>query len=706
MKFLFLITLLLIIFPNLITENDCGTKISNLLNNNNEISIRLLSDTLILIFSDSNTYKYRIGNSKVEEMNLTISYKYSGTFIPFVKTDQRENIKYIVSYLNNQIIVYNDTSENKRINCSKLTAISPINDSDFLVSYKDNNQFKVTYFHLNSRSMDLINFSNLDINKKKIMNVYRLFDNYVYLSLNCSHIESGILSFDEQNKTFTIVNSSTNNLIDGRSENCMDLKEMQVIEMNNTSVIICLLFSELYCYTGIFSNNHISVLSSSNNNTVSRVAENKSFQLKSMCGKIQCESEHFSMYKNSVDELMIGCMINSEETGKTLKMEIIKPQSNCETQNDILNCRDFHVKDFIVYNNKQYYIGIQNISQNFFFFSNYIFETKILFYQKINDSKELNFSENNDISIIENSCNVDLSKVNIFTEENNPIITYKFFFEADYNKSCYFLYSKNDNPLNLYKIELISCHENCDFCNTSLSEEKMNCINCKNNKDYELIYYYGEEVGNCCNKITDCILYEKNCKCKLEIIRLRNSTYFIDKNHNNNNIIKINLISDSSLTTTQKIYIEKINGGTIKTKFESIENNGSFINDVDVDYINYDKGSFYFEFSLYENGIIISNTAKITIFVCDTSNEYFNNINQQCIKEKEEEEEKEEEKEKEEEGEEKEEKEKEEKEEEGEEDEDEEIKKDGKGKKDIEEEEEDKEGEKRKFIKVKKWKKN
>ena len=167
MKFLFLITLLLIIFPNLITENDCGTKISNLLNNNNEISIRLLSDTLILIFSDSNTYKYRIGNSKVEEMNLTISYKYSGTFIPFVKTSGN-GIKYIVSYSNNQIIVYNKSLNSYEIGCKQLTAISPINDSDFLVSYKDNNQFKVTYFHLNSRSMDLINFSNLDINKKKL----------------------------------------------------------------------------------------------------------------------------------------------------------------------------------------------------------------------------------------------------------------------------------------------------------------------------------------------------------------------------------------------------------------------------------------------------------------------------------------------------------------------------------------------------------
>jgi hypothetical protein len=207
MKMLFLTTLLLIRFPKLITENDCGTKIPNLVYENNEISIRLLSDKVILLFNDSMIYKYDIENSQVYLLKEINSYEYSGSFIPFIKTDNNEEIKYIVSYLDRQIIVYinNEIEINKTINCNELTAISPINDSDFLVTYKDNNQFQVAYFHLNLESkIDVINFSNLDIKETNIMNVYKLFDNYVYLSFNCSHIESGILSYDEEKKFFQL----------------------------------------------------------------------------------------------------------------------------------------------------------------------------------------------------------------------------------------------------------------------------------------------------------------------------------------------------------------------------------------------------------------------------------------------------------------------------------------------------------------------
>jgi hypothetical protein len=95
------------------------------------------------------------------------------------------------------------------------------------------------------------------------------------------------------------------------NDRCEDLKEMQVIQMNDTTVIICLLTSDsknLFCFKGNFLNN---------NNIDSDDDEDKNiFQLNQMCRNlIQC-GEHFSIYKYSDDEVMIGCLINDTEKKK------------------------------------------------------------------------------------------------------------------------------------------------------------------------------------------------------------------------------------------------------------------------------------------------------------------------------------------------------------------------------------------------------
>ena len=671
MKFLFLITLLLIRFPKLITGNECGTKILNLVYQHNEISIRLLYDEVFLLFNDSMIYKYGNGNSHADVITTNFSYEYSGTFIPFVK-NSGNGIKYIVSYSNNQIIVYNESFNSYEIGCKQLTAISPINDSDFLVSYKDNNQFQVAYFHLNAEiNMHLTNFSNLDINETNIMNVYKLFDNYVYLSFNCSHIESGILSYDEINKTFSIESDSRNILnITKMNDKCEDLKEMQVIQMNDTTVIICLLTSNsknLFCFKGNFFNN---------NNKDSDEVKNI-FQLNQMCGNlIQC-GEHFSIYKYSDDEVMIGCLIkDTEEINKIINMQILS--INCITQNVTLDCGDIYVKDFIIYNKKQYYIGMKKNDENIFFISNNISKTEKL-YQKINGFNKLNILEDKSVLIRENTCK-DLGVENNMINLNNVKINLsELFFNAKFNNSCYFLYLNVNEESDLHKIELISCYKNCHSCITSVNETKMNCITCENDDNYELIYYDGEEVGNCCQKSTDCISYNENCKCILERAFLKDEIYFIDKR--TKNTIEINLIPNYSLTNSQRIFIETIIGfkGTIKNTFESVKSSksGFFIDDVTVHYINNEeKGTFSFQYALYKNDRPISKTATIMIYVCDSNNEYFDNTTQTCINEDEEEMEDNEDEEK------------------MEDNEDEEGEEEEEGKKDIEvEEEEDKEGE-------------
>ncbi len=411
------------------------------------------------------------------------------------------------------------------------------------------------------------------------------------------------------------------------NDRCEDLKEMQVIQMNDTTVIICLLTSDsknLFCFKGNFLNN---------NNIDSDDDEDKNiFQLNQMCRNlIQC-GEHFSIYKYSDDEVMIGCLINdTEKKNEKINMQILS--INCITQNFSLGCRDIYVKDFIIYNEKQYYIGIKNDDENNIFFI-YTSKTEKL-YRKINDSKNLTNLENKNVLIRENNCSDDLYIENRTIKEiNEKINLNQLLFNADYNKSCYFFYSNDESDLN--KIELISCHKNCHSCITSVSENKMNCIRCENDDNYELIYYDGEEVGNCCQKETDCISYNEHCQCKLS--ELKDELYFIDKSSNKN--ININLIPNYSLKNQQNIFIETINGfkGTIISEEESEENseNSFFINKVNINYINNEgKGNFAFYFSLYENNTLISNVAKITIYVCDINNEYFDKTIQKCINENE-----------------------------------------------------------------------
>ena len=183
-------------------------------------------------------------------------------------------------------------------------------------------------------------------------------------------------------------------------------KDLKEVQMNDTTIIISLFTSDsknLFCFKGNFFNN---------NNKDSDEVKNI-FQLNQMCRNlIQC-GEHFSIYKYSDDEVMIGCLIkDTEEINKIINMQILS--INCITQNVTLDCGDIYVKDFIIYNEKQYYIGMKKNDENIFFISNNISKTEKL-YQKINGFNKLNILEDKSVLIRENTCK-DLGV------ENNMII--------------------------------------------------------------------------------------------------------------------------------------------------------------------------------------------------------------------------------------------------------------------------------------------
>ena len=213
----------------------------------------------------------------------------------------------------------------------------------------------------------------------------------------------------------------------------------------------------------------------------------------------------------------------------------------------------------------------------------------------------------------------------------------------------YYNFEETDYLYYTFKIfctlSLVSCDSKCNECNQlSESKEKMNCNGCISPYDFSVYSTSDLNKGNCCNNIPNCQTYNLNCDC-FECV-----TNYILINNNCVAIIQINNLTISafkneektielhSLTTNQKIQIQK-NGnfyGDI-----SISNSGSAMIvstqiefDVTCEQIIYksDKvGEYSFNYSIYQNNVLISNIATITIQVCksgctcginSTSNQY------------------------------------------------------------------------------------
>ena len=605
-----MIIILIFIIKNILSANP---NYIYSLKNKDKLAIRPISGNNFIIFHEEKTIikTYNVAN----EQDLNSLFNFKGTFYPLFYNIDNNNY-YIVSPENsnpNKLKIYKGEIINtfNDFKFSKLNILTPLNNHQFIASYSNSTTDKkclISCFDFNDNSITTTDFSSLctSSDDNEFLNIYNINNNYIYMHYVSGKIESGSISLSST-KNFNIVSNISQTL---DNSDCQVVSQLQVVNIDNSITKVCFYNPSNFkvcCATGIYENNE--------------------YKLGEFVSNLECkDTGYFSLYKLTDNLSIVGC---AGSTSEHLKYNIYNNDNKLKGDGKIIchPSKQHYMKDFAVNENGNIYLLAYHsgCSYHEYYIQKNQYEVctdKNEIIKIINEGeKEANiiskyFSIPTSIVIRDTDCGSNLkSNTDDDIAKDSTYDVNDIYAIQNYGIQCSMEYYKkyyDTNILYTFKIfctlNLVSCDNKCSECNQlSESKEKMNCKSC--NSLYIFTPYSSSDPnnGNCCT-IPNCMSYNLNCNCIVS-----DSTISVNINEEKN-------IEIHSLTTNQKIQIKKNTNfyGDFSFSDSGIDTNSNEFN------INYgqiiyksDKvGEYSFDYSLYENNVLISNSATITIQVC------------------------------------------------------------------------------------------